>query len=77
MGGVGRARVLGVGFARRMMVADTASLLRWDERANPQDLARGMRVPRSWDPYFTDWMDRADVLRWAPNLSRASWLSDQ
>lgn len=70
IGSVGGARVLGIGFARRMMDADTAWLLRWAEHASPQDLARGMHVPTSWDPYFTDWMDRADVLAWAPKHYR-------
>lgn len=70
IGSVGGARLLGLGFARRMMDADTARLLHWAERATERDLARGMHVPTAWDPYFSEVMTRADVLAWAPKHYR-------
>ncbi|HET7802300.1 MAG TPA: DinB family protein [Humibacillus xanthopallidus] len=63
---VGGARAAGLERAERWMIADTAWLLRWAGRASDADLARGMSVPPGWDPYFTPWMSRADVMDWLP-----------
>ena len=52
------------------MRRDTTWLLRWAEAASAQDLARGMSVPTSWDPYFLPWMNRTDLLNWAPKHYR-------
>jgi hypothetical protein len=52
------------------MAHDTAALLRWADAASDDDLARGMSVPAAWDPYFTPWMSRRDVLEWAPKHYR-------
>lgn len=55
---------------RRWMHQDTAAILRWADRASEAELGRGMSVPPGWDPYFTSWMDRADLLAWAPKHYR-------
>jgi hypothetical protein len=67
---VGGARLVGLRRARRWMSADTDCLLRWAARAAQSDLSRGMAVPEGWDPYFTHWMSRVDVLTWAPKHYR-------
>jgi hypothetical protein len=41
------------------MIADTQWIIAWAERATPDQLAAGMSVPTSWDPYFSAWMSRA------------------
>ncbi len=64
-GSVAGARVTGLRLARRWMRRDTAWLLRWSEGATDEQLASGMSVPAGWDPYFTPWMSRQDVLVWA------------
>jgi hypothetical protein len=69
-GAVAGARVLGVGAMGRMMDRTTRAIVRWYDGADPGELARGMSVPPSWDPYFSDWMDRRDVLEWAPRHYR-------
>lgn len=63
-------RVVRPGTIRKWMRRDTAWLLRWAEAASAVDLARGMSVPTSWDPYFLPWMNRADLLNWAPKHYR-------
>ncbi|MGT2460826.1 DinB family protein [Sinomonas atrocyanea] len=69
-GAVAGARVLGVDAMGRMMDRTTGAILHWYDRADPEDLARGMSVPPSWDPYFSDWMDRRAILKWAPKHYR-------
>ncbi len=48
----------------------TAAILDWADRATHADLQRGMSVPPSWDPFFQPWMNRADLLDWAPKHYR-------
>lgn len=55
---------------QRMMDSATNSIVRWYDRAVTEDLARGMSVPPSWDPYFSPWMNRRDLLTWAPKHYR-------
>ncbi|BCT75153.1 hypothetical protein SCMU_09950 [Sinomonas cyclohexanicum] len=69
-GAVAGARVLGVGAMGRMMDRTTRVIVNWYDRAGPGALARGMSVPPSWDPYFSDWMDRRGILEWAPKHYR-------
>jgi hypothetical protein len=69
-GAVVGARVMGVGSMGRMMDRTTRAIVRWYDRAGAEDLGRGMSVPPSWDPYFSDWMDRRDILEWAPEHYR-------
>lgn len=69
-GSVAGARVGGLDRARRWMAHDTAAILRWADTASDDDLARGMSVPARWDPYFTPWMSRRDLLEWAPKHYR-------
>ena len=64
------ARLVGSANLERQMESVTAQILRFQAKATPHDLHRGMTVASSWDPYFTDWMDRADVLAWAPKHYR-------
>lgn len=49
IGSVGGARLLGLGFARRMMDADPARLLHWAD-AGDRALARGCRCPPAGTP---------------------------
>ncbi len=63
-GAVAGARVGGLAMARRWMRRDTEWLLRWGAEAADPELAAGMSVPVGWDPYFTAWMSRLDVLVW-------------
>lgn len=70
IGPVGGARLVGLRRAERWMRADTDWLLRWASRASEAELKRGMVVPTSWDPYFSPWMNRVDVLAWAPKHYR-------
>lgn len=63
-------RVVPLRVTRSLMRRDTRALLRWADRASAADLARGMSVPASWDPYFSPWMSRAHVLAWAPKHYR-------
>jgi len=63
-------RVVPLRTTARWMRNDTSALLRWAERASLTELARGMSVPTRWDPYFLPWMDRADLLDWAPKHYR-------
>jgi hypothetical protein len=65
-GGVVGGRINSSASMRRQMDRVTSSILNWYDHADTQALHRGMAVPSSWDPYFTPWMDRADLLRWAP-----------
>lgn len=65
-GSAAGARVTGLGLARRWMRHDTAWLLTWGASAPDPQLAAGMSVPQTWDPFFTPWMSRLDVLVWAP-----------
>ena len=63
-GSVAGARVTGLRLARRWVRRDTERLLGWGARATDAQLASGMSVPADWDPYFTPWMSRYDVLVW-------------
>lgn len=63
-------RIVPVETVRAWMRHDTGMLIRWADRATPTDLARGMSVPQSWDPYFLPWMSRGDLLAWAPKHYR-------
>ena len=69
-GSVAGARVGGLARAQRWMAYDTAAMMRWADAASDEDLARGMSVPAGWDPYFTPWMSRRDLLEWAPKHYR-------
>lgn len=65
-GSVAGARLVGPRVATRWMRRDTDAILGWIDRADETALARGMSVPPDWDPYFSDWMNRVDLLAWAP-----------
>lgn len=54
----------------RTMEAVTRKILRFYANAEPSDLGRGMTIPPSWDPYFSTWMDRAELMTWAPKHYR-------
>lgn len=69
-GSVAGAHTAGLERAQRWMTADTDWIIAWAERATHHQLAAGMSVPTSWDPYFTAWMSRADILTWAPKHYR-------
>jgi hypothetical protein len=69
-GSVAGARALSTAAMERMMQRSTRAILAWYDRADAGDLARGMSVPPSWDPYFSAWMNRADMLSWAPKHYR-------
>ncbi|MBK8463479.1 MAG: DinB family protein [Nigerium sp.] len=66
LGGVLGGRLFTLPRMRRQMDALTARILDFYDQAAPADLARGMTIPPSWDPYFTDSMDRTGLLAWAP-----------
>jgi uncharacterized damage-inducible protein DinB len=53
-----------------MMDRATRTIVNWYDFANEEALERGMTMPASWDPYFTTWMNRRDILTWAPNHYR-------
>jgi hypothetical protein len=63
-GSAAGARLTGLRLARRWMRRDTEWLLSWGAGATDAQLASGMSVPIRWDPYFTPWMSRHDVLVW-------------
>lgn len=65
-GGVVGGRVVSADRVRRWMHTDTEAILGWADQATDGELDRGMSVPSGWDPYFTSWMSRRDVLDWAP-----------
>ncbi len=69
-GGVVGGRITSVASMRRQMDRVTRTILNWYDHADTRALHRGMTVASSWDPYFTPWMDRADLLRWAPRHYR-------
>jgi hypothetical protein len=69
-GAVAGTRVGGLAAARWWMRRDTEWLLRWGDAATEDRLASGMAVPVGWDPYFSPWMSRLDVLAWAPRHYR-------
>lgn len=50
----------------RQMAAVTAKILHFYDHASPDEMGRGMAIPPSWDPYFSTWMDRAQLMTWAP-----------
>lgn len=66
----GGGRLVPIRVIQAWMRRDTDAMIRWAERASPADLARGMSVPPSWDPYFLPWMNRTDLLAWAPKHYR-------
>jgi hypothetical protein len=63
-GSAAGAQLTGLRLARRWMRRDTDWLLAWGASATEAQLAAGMAVPPGWDPYFTSWMSRLDVLVW-------------
>lgn len=63
-------RVVPLRLIQGWMRRDTSWLIGWADGATPAELGRGMSVPENWDPYFQPWMNRADVLRWAPRHYR-------
>lgn len=69
-GAVIGARILTLRRTERMMAGATRRIVRWYDHAGASDLARGMSVPPSWDPYFAPWMNRRDLLAWAPKHYR-------
>lgn len=66
LGGVVGGRLFTVARMGRQMAAVTAQILHFYDQASPSDLGRGMTIPPSWDPYFSTWMDRAQLMTWAP-----------
>ena len=70
LGAVGGGRVFTLASLERQMRTVTARILRFHDGASDGDLHRGMTIPPSWDPYFTSWMDRAELLAWAPQHYR-------
>ena len=66
LGGVVGGRLFTVSRMGRQMEAVTAEILHFYDHASPGDLRRGMTIPPSWDPYFSTWMDRAQLMTWAP-----------
>jgi hypothetical protein len=69
-GGVVGGRINSVASMRRQMDRVTRTILNWYVHADTPAVHRAMTVPWSWDPYFTPWMDRADLLQWAPRHYR-------
>jgi len=65
-GGVVGGRLFTEARMGRQMEAVTAKILHFYDQASPSDLSRGMTIPPSWDPYFSTWMDRAQLMTWAP-----------
>lgn len=53
-----------------MMDRTTRIIVAWYDRADSRALGRGMTMPTRWDPYFAPWMDRRDILEWAPKHYR-------
>lgn len=64
--GAAGGRVVPLSVTRRWMRNDTEAILRWADLATGADLGRGMSVSPGWDPYFLPWMNRTDLLEWAP-----------
>jgi hypothetical protein len=69
-GSAAGGRVLKPHTMLRMMDRTTRIILTWYGHADPRALSRGMTMPTSWDPYFLTWMDRRDILEWAPKHYR-------
>lgn len=69
-GSAAGGQLLGTASMSRMMESTTGGIITWYDRADEAALARGMSVPPSWDPYFSPWMSRRDVLAWAPKHYR-------
>lgn len=65
-GGVVGGRLFTLARMERQMQAVTATILHYYYHASPDQMARGMSIPPSWDPYFSTWMDRAELMTWAP-----------
>jgi hypothetical protein len=65
-GGVVGGRLFNLARTGRQMEAVTAKILHFYDQASPGELHRGMTIPPSWDPYFSTWMDRAQLMTWAP-----------
>lgn len=55
--------VLGCGQMAALFDRVTATLHRRLDAESDADLARGMHYPTRWDPFFQDFMTRADVYR--------------
>lgn len=66
LGGVVGGRVFTVVRMQRRMRIVTGKILDIYDHAAVGDLGRGMTIPPSWDPYFSTWMDRAELMAWAP-----------
>ena len=65
-GGVVGGRLFTLAHMGRQMEAVTAKILHFYDHARPDEMGRGMTIPPSWDPYFSTWMDRAQLMTWAP-----------
>lgn len=70
LGAVVGGRLFSLARMRRQMSGLTAKILRFYDSAAQADLGRGMTIPPSWDPYFSTWMDRRQLLEWAPQHYR-------
>jgi hypothetical protein len=64
-GSLGGARVLGYPRMVRVMDRVVAGLVSRLERESHEALGRRMHFPVGWDPYFRDWMTRAEVYHYA------------
>ena len=53
-----------------MMDRTTRMIVAWYDRADSRAMGRGMTMPTRWDPYFAPWMDRKDIMEWAPKHYR-------
>ncbi|MBX7444882.1 MULTISPECIES: DinB family protein [unclassified Arthrobacter] len=53
-----------------MMDRTTRTIVAWYDRADSRALGRGMAMPTRWDPYFAPWMNRRDIMEWAPKHYR-------
>ncbi len=69
-GSAAAGQLLAPGAMVRMMERTTVAIIAWYDRADEAALARGMSVPPSWDPYFSPWMSRREILAWAPQHYR-------
>ena len=65
-GGVVGGRLFTVARMGRQMEAVTAKIIHFYDHARPGDLRRGITIPPSLDPYFSTWMDRAELMTLAP-----------
>lgn len=66
LGGVVGGRLFTLTRMQRRMEIVKAKILACYYHAVPRDLGRGMTIPPAWDPYFSSWMNRAELMAWAP-----------